>query len=107
MRALYAPQAPGFWHRNGCTKCDPQLKPSPDVHPVALFAGSVSGLRTLRGPAAAVDFPEQPDTNPGAEDNGCAAITGHPGVVTSVANEADQATAIPTQLFVDACLGGP
>jgi hypothetical protein len=47
------------------------------------------------------------DTNPGAEDNGCAAITGHPGVVTSVANEADQATAIPTQLFVDACLGGP
>jgi hypothetical protein len=30
MRALYAPQAPGFSHRNGCTKCDPQLKPSPD-----------------------------------------------------------------------------
>jgi hypothetical protein len=58
-------------------------------------------------PAAAFDFPEQPDTNPGAEDNGCAAILGHPGVVSSVANEADQATAIRTQLFVDACLGGP
>jgi hypothetical protein len=29
MRALYAPQAPGFSHRNGCTKGDPQLKPSP------------------------------------------------------------------------------
>jgi hypothetical protein len=58
-------------------------------------------------PAAAFDFPEQPDTNPGAEDNGCAAILGHPGVVTSVANEADRATAIRTQIFVDACLGGP
>jgi hypothetical protein len=58
-------------------------------------------------PAAAFDFPEQPDTNPGAEDNGCAAILSHPGVVSSVANEADQATAIRTQIFVDACLGGP
>jgi hypothetical protein len=72
------------------------------VMAVAMLAGA--------SPAAAVpavDFPEQPDTNPGAEDNGCAAILGHPGVVSSVANEADQATAIRTQLFVDACLGGP
>ena len=58
-------------------------------------------------PAAAFDFPEQPDTNPGAEDNGCAAILGHRGVVQSTAHEAAPAAAIRFQIYVDACLGGP
>jgi hypothetical protein len=71
-----------------------------------LVALAVAMLATA-SPAAAVNFPEQPDTNRGADDNGCAAILGHRGVVQSVANEAAPATTLRTELFVDACLGGP
>jgi hypothetical protein len=52
------------------------------------------------------NFPEQPDTNPGAEDNGCAAILSHPGVAHSTSREATPAQQIRTAIYVDACLGG-
>ena len=75
-----------------------------------LFAVLIVTMLAAASPAAAVPvipFPEQPDTNRGADDNGCAAILAHRGLVQSVASEAATATAIRTQIFVDACLGGP
>jgi hypothetical protein len=68
-------------------------------------AVAIAALVTA-SPAAAFDFPEQPDSNRGAEDNGCTAILSHPGVNHSTENEAAPALAIRTQIYVDACLGG-
>jgi hypothetical protein len=72
-----------------------------------LTAVAVVVTLAAASPAAAFDFPEQPDTNPGAEDNGYAAILGHPGVFVSTGVEAAPAVAIRNQIYVDACLGGP
>ena len=75
-----------------------------------LLAVLVVAMLAAASPAAAVPvipFPEQPDTNRGAQDNGCASILGHPGAVSAAANESATATAIKTPLVVDACFGGP
>jgi hypothetical protein len=85
-----------------------------------LLAGLSIPMLTLASPAAAAapkpdppsahhvpNFPEQPDTNPGADDKGCASISGHPGVTQSVSHEAAPADDIRGALYIDACvLGG-
>jgi hypothetical protein len=85
-----------------------------------LLTGVAIAMLAVASPAAAAappkqdppsakhvpNFPEQPDTNPGAEDNGCAAILSHPGVAHSTSREATPAQQIRTAIYVDACLGG-
>jgi hypothetical protein len=76
-------------------------------------------MLALAGPAAAesmepaVDtpsrhhvpnFPEQPDTNRGAQDEGCRAIFNNHGTSVSVEREAEPANDIRGALFQDACV---